>query len=155
MQFVGGLVLSCAIAIPIATARGTLLGTNLFPANNPWNQNIAQAPVATSSAAIMSSIIATYGNGRFHPDFGQDYQAANTDVYGIPYNVVHPGYGAWAQKPPVYQFRGNGPQSRDYQREPDPGGRGNFRDDYRPQLLRGGRPVERVVRYQPGAGNAH
>ena len=89
MQFVGGLVLSCAIAIPIETARGTLLGTNLFPADNPWNQNISQAPVATNSAAIMSSIIATYGNGRFHPDFGQDYQTANTDLYGIPYNVIH------------------------------------------------------------------
>jgi hypothetical protein len=89
MQFVGGLVLSCAIAISITTARGSLLGTNLFPADNPWNQNISQAPVATNSAAIMSSIIATYGNGRFHPDFGQDYQTANTDLYGIPYNVVH------------------------------------------------------------------
>jgi hypothetical protein len=89
MQFVGGLVLSCAIAIPIATARGSLLSSNLFPADNPWNQNISQAPVATNSAAIMSSIIATYGNGRFHPDFGQDYQTANTDLYGIPYNVVH------------------------------------------------------------------
>ncbi len=89
IQFVGGLVLSCAIAIPITTARGALLGTNLFPADNPWNQNISQAPVATNSAAIMSSIIATYGNGRFHPDFGQDYQTANTDLYGIPYNVVH------------------------------------------------------------------
>ena len=386
IQFVGGLVLSWAIAMPIATARGALLGTNLFPADNPWNQNISQAPVATNSAAIMSSIIATYGNGRFHPDFGQDYQTADTDLYGIPYNVVHgnttarvhvvidaypdqsdlldapipanaviegdmqtgptvgvdnrgdshllvwdednnvayefyrasrpsentdgqwhadqesvwdmktntfrtlgwtsadaaglpilpglarpdealpasqggqgiirhalrftlpnavilnqylypgshtanpgntnrsiqppmgarfrlkasvdisslnpqskvvaqalkdyglivadngsaffmtgasysvdsqqplrphverrrhPGYGAWAQKPPVYQFRGSGPQPRDYQREPDPGGRGNFRDDYRPQLLRGGRPAERVVRHQPGAGHAH
>ena len=89
MQFVGGLVLSCAIAISTTTARGSLLGTNLFPADNPWNQNISQAPVATNSAAIMSSIIATYGNGRFHPDFGQDYQTANTDLYGIPYNVVH------------------------------------------------------------------
>jgi hypothetical protein len=89
MQFVGGLVLSCAIAIPIATARATLLGTNLFPSDNPWNQIVSQAPVATNSAAIMNSIIATYGNGRFHPDFGQDYQTANTDLYGIPYNVVH------------------------------------------------------------------
>jgi hypothetical protein len=89
IQFVGGLILSWAIALPIASARGTLLGTNLFPADNPWNQNISQAPVATNSAAIMSSIIATYGNGRFHPDFGQDYRTANTDLYGIPYNVVH------------------------------------------------------------------
>ena len=89
MQFVGGLVLSCAIAIPIATACGALLATNLFPADNPWNQNISQAPAATNSAAIMGSIIGTYGNGRFHPDFGQDYQTASTDLYGIPYNVVH------------------------------------------------------------------
>jgi hypothetical protein len=36
----------------------------------------------------MNSIIATYGNGRFHPDFGQDYRNAS-DLYGIPYNVVH------------------------------------------------------------------
>jgi hypothetical protein len=36
----------------------------------------------------MNSIIATYGNGRFHPDFGQDYRTAS-DLYGIPYNVVH------------------------------------------------------------------
>jgi hypothetical protein len=89
MQFVGGLVLSCAIAIPIATARGALLGTNLFPVDNPWNQNISQAPVATNSAAIMSNIIGTNVNARFHPDFGQDYQTPSTALYGIPYNVVH------------------------------------------------------------------
>jgi hypothetical protein len=61
----------------------------LFPTNNPWNQNISQAPVATNSATIINSIIAKYGNGRFHPDFGQDAQTTNTDLYGIPYNVVH------------------------------------------------------------------
>src|ERR1035437_8429925 len=89
MQFVGGLVLSCAIAMPIATARDQLLGTNLFPADNPWNQNISQAPVATNSTAIITNIIAKYGNGRFHPDFGQDYLLASNPLYGIPYNVVH------------------------------------------------------------------
>jgi hypothetical protein len=61
----------------------------LFPTNNPWNQNISQAPVATNSAAIITNIIAKYGNGRFHPDFGQDAQLAGTALYGIPYNVVH------------------------------------------------------------------
>jgi hypothetical protein len=61
-----------------------LLSSNLFPADNPWNQNISQAPVATNSAAVISKI----GNGRFHPDFGQDYRAGN-GLYGIPYNVVH------------------------------------------------------------------
>jgi len=81
--------LSWILLIPITTARGSLLGSNLFPADNPWNQNISQAPVATNSVAIMNSIIATYGNGRFHPDFGQDYQLATDPLYGIPYNVVH------------------------------------------------------------------
>jgi hypothetical protein len=66
----------------------SLLGQSLFPADNPWNQRIDQAPVAANSAAIMSSIIGTYGNGRLHPDFGQDYHNAG-DLYGIPYNVVH------------------------------------------------------------------
>jgi hypothetical protein len=73
---------------PTTAAIGALLGSNLFPADNPWNQNISQAPVATNSATVMSNIVAKYGNGRFHPDFGQDTQSAN-DLYGIPYNVVH------------------------------------------------------------------
>jgi len=66
----------------------SLLGNNLFPADNPWNQKITNAPVAADSAAIMNSIIGSYGNGRLHPDFGQDYRTS-TDLYGIPYNVVH------------------------------------------------------------------
>jgi hypothetical protein len=81
--------LSWVLAIPITTASGALLGSNLFPGDNPWNQNISQAPVATNSVAIINSIIAKYGNGRFHPDFGQDYQLASNALYGIPYNVVH------------------------------------------------------------------
>jgi hypothetical protein len=71
------------------TAHGSLLSSNLFPADNPWNQNISQAPVATNSAAIINNITAKYGNGRFHPDFGQDDQLASNPLYGIPYNVVH------------------------------------------------------------------
>ena len=66
----------------------TLLGQQLFPSDNPWNQNIASAPVASNSAAIMSNIISLYGNGHFHPDFGQDTQS-NNPLYGIPFNVVH------------------------------------------------------------------
>src|SRR4051794_32638048 len=66
----------------------TLLGQQLFPSDNPWNQNIASAPVASNSAAIMNNIINLYGNGRFHPDFGQDSQSSNP-LYGIPFNVVH------------------------------------------------------------------
>jgi hypothetical protein len=66
----------------------TLLGNSLFPADNPWNQVITNAPVAANSAAILNNITTTYGDGRLHPDFGQDYQS-HSDLYGIPYNVVH------------------------------------------------------------------
>jgi hypothetical protein len=66
----------------------TLLGQQLFPSDNPWNQNIASAPVASNSAAIIDNIISLYGNGRFHPDFGQDTQS-NNPLYGIPFNIVH------------------------------------------------------------------
>jgi len=36
----------------------------------------------------MSNITTRYGDGRFHPDFSQDFQDAR-DLYGIPFNVVH------------------------------------------------------------------
>jgi hypothetical protein len=66
----------------------SLLGNQVFPSDNPWNQKITNAPVATSSAAVINNIVTAYGDGRLHPDFGQDYQSG-TDLYGIPYNVVH------------------------------------------------------------------
>jgi hypothetical protein len=65
-----------------------LLGNQLFPADNPWNQKISAAPVAANSAAVINAIVGQYGDGLLHPDFGQDYHTA-TDLYGIPYNVVH------------------------------------------------------------------
>ena len=66
----------------------TLLGQQLFPTDNPWNQVIAGAPVAANSSAIINNIVTRYGDGRLHPDFGQDVRNSN-DLYGIPYNVVH------------------------------------------------------------------
>jgi hypothetical protein len=66
----------------------TLLGNQIFPADNPWNQQITNAPVAANSSAVMNNIITLYGDGHLHPDFGQDY-GTGTDLYGIPYNVVH------------------------------------------------------------------
>jgi hypothetical protein len=66
----------------------TLLGNSLFPADNPWNQKITNAPVAANSTAILNNITTLYSNGQLHPDFGQDYHTG-TDLYGIPYNVVH------------------------------------------------------------------
>jgi hypothetical protein len=61
----------------------SMLGTPFFPADNPWNQRIDQAPVAANSSAILGNI----GNGSLHPDFGQDYHNSS-DLYGIPYNIV-------------------------------------------------------------------
>lgn len=65
-----------------------LLGQQLFPSDNPWNQRITDAPVASNSTAIINNITTRYGNGRLHPDFGQDYNNSS-DLYGIPYNIVH------------------------------------------------------------------
>src|SRR5438876_7654249 len=67
----------------------TLVGQTLYPADNPWNQKIAAAPVAANSAAVINNIVTRYGNGRLHPDFGQDARALAADLYGIPYNIVH------------------------------------------------------------------
>jgi hypothetical protein len=64
----------------------TLLGQQLFPSDYPWNQNIADAPVAANSAAIISHI----GNVHIHPDWGTDSASNGNDpLYGIPFNVVH------------------------------------------------------------------
>src|SRR5262249_11429251 len=67
----------------------SLLGASLFPADNPWNERITNAPVAATSAGIMNNIISRYGDGRLHPDFGQDSRTTGAALYGIPYNVVH------------------------------------------------------------------
>lgn len=76
-----------AALVPACSALASLLGQQLFPANYPWNQNIANAPVATNSAAIIAHI----GNSvHIHPDWGADVSTnTNSPLYGIPYNVVH------------------------------------------------------------------
>jgi hypothetical protein len=59
----------------------SLLST-FFPADNPWNQDISNAPVAANSAALVASI----GPSRqLHPDFGTAYGGS---YWGIPYKVV-------------------------------------------------------------------
>jgi hypothetical protein len=67
----------------------SLLGQQLFPADNPWNQPITNAPLAANSTAIINNIINLYGNGRIHPDFGQDTHSSGAPLYGIPFNIVH------------------------------------------------------------------
>src|ERR1039457_4091922 len=51
----------------------------LFPANNPWRENISKLPVSPLSSAYIASIGA---NINLHPDFGSNL------TYGIPYAVV-------------------------------------------------------------------
>jgi autotransporter passenger strand-loop-strand repeat protein len=65
----------------------TLLGQQLFPSDNPWNQNISSAPVAANSAAIIAHIgVST----RLTPNWYADNPANGSDpLYGMPLNVVH------------------------------------------------------------------
>src|SRR3954467_8789657 len=66
----------------------TLLGNQLFPADNPWNQKITNAPTAANSGAVMNYLTSRYGDDLLHPDFSQDAHT-HDPLYGIPYNVVH------------------------------------------------------------------
>jgi hypothetical protein len=60
----------------------SLLGNQLFPSDNPWNQRISDAPVAANSSTLVTSIGATR---HLHPDFGTIWDGA---YIGIPFNVV-------------------------------------------------------------------
>jgi len=65
----------------------TLMGQQLFPADNPWNQNIANAPVAANSAAIIAHIGTSI---RFTPNWGADNPGnGSSPLYGMPVNIVH------------------------------------------------------------------
>jgi hypothetical protein len=89
------------IARPRA-ALADLAGLSLFPPDNPWNQDISQAPVDANSAALIASIGLDRG---LHPDFGTIWNGA---PIGIPYVVVD------ASQPKV-------PVSFRYADESDPG----------------------------------
>lgn len=60
----------------------SLHGKQVFPADNPWNQDISTAPVDPNSARLIAAIGA---DDRLHPDFGTVYRGAPN---GIPYIVV-------------------------------------------------------------------
>jgi hypothetical protein len=59
-------------------AATTVAGCPVFPASNPWNEDVSKLPVAAHSAQYVASI----GLGaRVHPDFA-------SQTYGIPFKVV-------------------------------------------------------------------
>jgi hypothetical protein len=63
----------------------SLHGKQLFPSDNPWNQDISGLPVDPNSANLIASIGLNTG---LHPDFGTVYNGAPN---GIPYVVVGGG----------------------------------------------------------------
>jgi hypothetical protein len=68
-------------AVRVIPDRPTVGGCAVFPPDNPWNRNVATAPLHPDSAAIVARI-QSVGGDLLHPDFGE-----NPD-YGIPYVVV-------------------------------------------------------------------
>ena len=56
----------------------------MFPADNPWNQDVTALPVRSDSAAIIANIQA-HGETTIKADFGSD------PTYGIPFAVVPSG----------------------------------------------------------------
>jgi hypothetical protein len=67
-----------ALAVPVATAATAVAGCPVFPASNPWNQDVSKAPVDPRSDAYVRSIGL---DARLHPDFA-------SRTYGIPYRIV-------------------------------------------------------------------
>jgi hypothetical protein len=55
-------------------------GCTIFPADNPWNEDVSRLPVDPNSATYLASMNASSTN--LHPDFGSDPD------YGIPYTIV-------------------------------------------------------------------
>jgi hypothetical protein len=67
---------------PGPPSRVSIGGCSVFPANNPWNQDVSQLPVDSRSSSYVASID-SFGDSNLHADFGAD------PSYGIPYRVVN------------------------------------------------------------------
>jgi len=70
---------SAATATTPPPTTPTIAGCPLFPADNPWRQDVSRLPVSSMSAVWIRHIGATTF---LHPDFGSNPR------YGIPYVVV-------------------------------------------------------------------
>ena len=72
------------VALPLVVGRpaaSILGGCEVFPADNPWNQDISQLAVDSRSSAYIASISAD-GDQFLHADFGSN------PSYGIPFVIV-------------------------------------------------------------------
>ncbi len=85
-----------AIVIPPTTSIDLphIAGCQVFPADNPWNQDISALPVHANSATYISSIGLSK---KLHPDFGWK-------IYGMPYTVVS---GSQPKVPITFTAYGN------------------------------------------------
>src|SRR5882724_4290371 len=68
--------------VPDLGPGASLHGKQLFPPDNPWNQDISSMPVDPNSANLINSM---GPNDVLHPDFGTTWQGRPN---GIPYIVV-------------------------------------------------------------------
>ncbi len=93
----------------IIADKAKLEEITVFPADNPLNENISQAPVDTRSDAIMALI----GSPSVHPDFGSGLWEGRP--MGIPYILV-----CTSQSFIPVIFRGNS-YDNNYGDESDPG----------------------------------
>ena len=87
-------LLTCALLSSLSSAQSSCSQMSLgieaslngfipFPADNAWNQNIANSPVDPNSSAYINFIGASVP---LHPDFGAGLY--NGQTMGIPYDVV-------------------------------------------------------------------
>jgi hypothetical protein len=90
-------------AQPDLGPNASLHGKQVFPADNPWNEDISAAPVDPNSSALITSMGLNTG---LHADFGTVWNGAPN---GIPYVVVS---GAQQKVPITFT---------DYGDESDPG----------------------------------
>ncbi|HKQ48752.1 MAG TPA: hypothetical protein VJZ71_11840 [Phycisphaerae bacterium] len=88
--------------VPVNSAAANLSSLQIFPDDNPWNQDISALPVHPNSANYLASMGLNTG---LHPDFGTVWDGA---PIGIPYVVVG------GDQPRV-------PVSFDYANQSDPG----------------------------------
>lgn len=88
---------------PDLGANASLRGKRVFPADNPWNEDVSTSPVDPNSDRLIASMGLDVG---LHPDFGTVWAGAPN---GIPYVVVT---GLQQKVPVVFT---------DYGDESDPG----------------------------------
>ncbi len=78
----GSLRAQQAPGVPDLGSGASLHGRAVFPATDPWNQEVSHWPVIPASAALIAGIGA---DKPLHPDFGAPW---NGHPNGIPYTII-------------------------------------------------------------------